>query len=396
MANSLTAFNPEYWLPEMQTVFMRENTAIALANTDFRDILRQGDTWHRPYMTQPSRVTYTKGTDVTVQDITATDESGTVATIEIVPFYIDDVDAIQNAYATAITGARRAQRLLNIALAQAVAGEVANANQTVDDGDIGGTDGNAIVVSTSNISNIFTSAARKLDDYNIPQSGRFALIGPRMLEQLRLYLSGKDTAMADIVGRNGLVMERFGFEIYYSNNIRFTATLGLATQVTEADTVVIHGVTFTFNATPSGAGSVDIGADAATSVDNLVAAVNDAGTVGTTYVQLTAQNRLRLEQAGIVATDGTTEMTIVAYGDITTSETLTDPTDAWSSQVQHNLFGLKGFTDLVVQKTPNVVFKDDPDRLGKNVFAWHLYGIQTFTDGDDMMVDVQLDASSWS
>lgn len=56
-----------------------------------------------------------------------------------------------------------------------------------------------------------------------------------------------------------------------------------ATNVSEGETVTIEGQTYTFRATPSNPYDVDIGADAATSLDNLKAAINDSGTEGTTY-----------------------------------------------------------------------------------------------------------------
>jgi len=45
MANSLGngVFNPAFWSAEMQTIFFKENVALALANTELRDVLTVGD-----------------------------------------------------------------------------------------------------------------------------------------------------------------------------------------------------------------------------------------------------------------------------------------------------------------------------------------------------------------
>jgi len=45
MANTLGNgyLNPEFWAAEMQVVFFKENVAIALANTQLRDVLNKGD-----------------------------------------------------------------------------------------------------------------------------------------------------------------------------------------------------------------------------------------------------------------------------------------------------------------------------------------------------------------
>lgn len=59
----------------------------------------------------------------------------------------------------------------------------------------------------------------------------------------------------------------------------FTFTSNVAAD----DTVTIGATVYTFKAAPSAAFEVDVGADLATSIDNLVAAINLTGTAGTTY-----------------------------------------------------------------------------------------------------------------
>ena len=65
-----------------------------------------------------------------------------------------------------------------------------------------------------------------------------------------------------------------------------------ATNVAEGETVTIEGVTYTFRATPVNPYDVDIGSNAATSLDNLKSAINDSGTEGTTYGTGTAAHPL--------------------------------------------------------------------------------------------------------
>ena len=93
MANSLGngVFNPAVWAGEMQVVFFKENVALALANTELRDILSVGDVIHKPYRSRLHVKNYTKGTDITVFDVSGTDEYLTVDTTKIVPFYVDKI-----------------------------------------------------------------------------------------------------------------------------------------------------------------------------------------------------------------------------------------------------------------------------------------------------------------
>ena len=89
MANSLSAFNPEYWAKEMQRIRFKENVAIALANTEYRNELKDGDTLNKPYRTTPKVQTYTKDTTITASDLSSTNEYLSVDTAKVVAFYVD-------------------------------------------------------------------------------------------------------------------------------------------------------------------------------------------------------------------------------------------------------------------------------------------------------------------
>lgn len=363
----------------------------ALASMEERAMLKDGDVVHRPFRSDLRVKTYTKGTAVTVTDVSSTDESLTVDTAKIVPFYVDDLDQLQNKWDTVNKFADDAADRLEEFIDADFLGEVAQADSSVDDGDIGGTSGNAIVLSTSNVLSVFAAAGKKLNNLRIGMENRFAVVSPSVHQILVEYVGGKDTSLGDSTGTNGHVGKFMGFDLYMSVNTYYTATWTPADNPTEADTVTINGVVFTFNATPSGAGSVDIGGSTAVSIDNLVAAINDSGTAGTTYIQLSDADRAALE--GCVATDGTTNMTIAFEGGAEATLAASETADPWSAEVAHMMFGQKGAIDVVVQKSPTVVFKEVPDKLGKNVLPWMLYGLKTFDEGDAQLVDVQIDGS---
>lgn len=71
-----------------------------------------------------------------------------------------------------------------------------------------------------------------------------------------------------------------------------SGTLTVTGNFSEGETVTIEGQTYTFRATPTRPYDVDLGVDAATSLDNLKAAINDSGTEGTTYGTDTAAHPL--------------------------------------------------------------------------------------------------------
>ena len=88
-ANTLTAFNPEYWTPTMQETFLKESVALGIANTDLRAILNDGDTINKPYGSYPRVQDYTKGADISVKDLASTNEYLSVATAKVASFYVD-------------------------------------------------------------------------------------------------------------------------------------------------------------------------------------------------------------------------------------------------------------------------------------------------------------------
>jgi len=394
MANSLTALNKEVWSDEMQLVREKMTVAMELANMELRAKLSDGDKAHKPYRSNLYAVNYTKATSLTAQDVSATDEYLDVDQIKAVPIYLDDIDAIQNSYASRSAFARDMQEDLSRQMDAKFLAEVANATSDVDDGDVGGSSGSPITVSVSNVSQVFTSASRKLNQLNVKQDGRFAVITPGMLEQIQLYLAGKDTAFGDQVGANGKVGTRFGFDIFVSNNLKYHAKWTPANNPSDADTITINGVTFEFKTTPATAGQVDIGGSTAATLDNLVAALENANGyapgagLASTYFEVSQADRAKLE--GMDATDGTTnvEIDITGGGEIAVSGSET--ADVWSEETVYCMFGRKGAIDMVVQAAPSIKVQDAELKLGVYLIAYDLYGIKTFSDGADALVEVNV------
>ncbi len=396
MANSLTAFNPEYWTPTMQETFLKESVALGVANTELRADLKDGDTLHKPYGSYPRVQTYTKGTDITVKDISSTDDTLTVGTAKVASFYVDDIDRVQGKYAVIKEFSTIAQRQLNNTLDQAVMAHYSNAGTTLDAGDVGGTAGNGIVFSQSNAPTIFGAMGRTLNSKKRLSPDRFTLVGPRMLETIVQYTAGRETGFGDVVGNNGLVGRRFGFDIRLTNNLPFTATLDGATIFGVGNTIIINGVTFTAatDGAASAAGSFSRQGSASLCIAQLASAINDDDTPGVdTYIALSAENRQLIEEAGIVATINGTDLELTGYGDIVVGGTHAG--SGWSAQTQYSLSGVNKSIDLVTQVSPNIVFRDPELRLGKYIHPWMLYGTKTFFRMQDNLVATTFDASSW-
>ena len=390
----------------MQRIHHKTDVFRAIASFEERSNLVKGDTVHRLKKTLPRVQTYVRGTAMSIGAHAEADESLTVNVSKVAPFYVDDLDQLQFNFKYQMEfGQDMAVRLGNF-IDGDVLGEVTTAitANVIDDLVINpstGTSGNGVTVSVGNIQRVFSTAQRKLTKAKIPMSNRFVVLSPELYQSLIDYLAGKNTPLADKIGPNGDVgASYYSFQLYMSNAALWTGTLSLVTQPTDGDTVVINGVTFTFKTTlGSTAGNVLIGGSADVARANLAGLINTPGTTDSNGVAIdsttdtgdgfTAIDKL----TGITATNSNSLDTLVirseGNGAITVSETLTAAADVWTAalQIEHIMFGRKGATDVVIQAEPKIEVKDVPDKLGKNVIPWTLYGLKTFREGTAMLVD---------
>jgi len=137
MANNLSAFSPEYWSNRVQRLLKKSLVAREIANMEERAIMSNGLKVHRPYHSDVRVNNYTKGTAVTVQDVTATDEYLTVDQTRESTVYIDQIDVIQNKYDTANKYTARIAYQLQRDIDGKFLNEIPNASLTLDAADFG-------------------------------------------------------------------------------------------------------------------------------------------------------------------------------------------------------------------------------------------------------------------
>lgn len=401
MANNLSASFEEIWAAQQQRVFYRTNVGMAIADLTFNAAMRSGDTLNRTYRSAAAIDPYTRGTAINIQDITDTNEQLSVNREFAAGIYVDDFDAIQSKYEiAAMYGKDYGVKLSNKVDAD-ILGEVVNATSTIDDGDFGGTAGNGLSITTSNVLQVFGAAKRKLAKQQVDSTDFVAAISPELEEVVVQYTAGRDTALGDTTQANGYLGSFLGFKLYRSNNTAGSAVLSLATNPSNTDTVTINGVVFTFvSSIGTTAGNVLIGASADATRANLAALINAPGTTTANGVALSAANQRIMNGVTATNNDSANTLTVVAkgVGAITVSEALTDATDTWTPGkiIQHNLFGVRYAPVCVVQSAPSVQVKDVQDKFGKNVLNGVLYGVKTFQDNAKMMVNVKLAAASFS
>ena len=139
MANNLDAFSPEYRSARTQRLLKKKLIAREIASFEEQALLRDGDVVHRPYYSDVVVNNYTKGVDVTVQDVSATDEYLVVNKSKEATVYIDEIDVKQNKYDAANKYIDRMTYALRKDIDGSFLQEVLNAEYTMSDGDLGGT-----------------------------------------------------------------------------------------------------------------------------------------------------------------------------------------------------------------------------------------------------------------
>lgn len=395
MANNILAFSPEYWSMRIQRLLKKSLVSREIANMEERALLSNGVKVHRPYHSEIRVNTYTKGTAVTPQDVTATDEYLTVDQTKEATVYVDQIDVIQNKYDTANVLTERIAYQLKRDIDGAFLGQVVNASYTMDDADLGGTSGTSITVTTSNIVKLFALAEAKMNQNNIEDTKPwYAVITPavKAVVQQSLIFNGfrkADDGLDGVFLGNGFMGRYMNFNIYSSNNVLHTMVLTSSAAPTATNTVTIAGVVFTFvSSVGSTAGNV-LFTDEATSLDNLAKAINGSAGAGTNYIAVSDANRTILSNLGIVATsDSTHTVTITTQGPVTYAETHAAAT--FGTQYAQLLFGQMNTIDMVIQQDVTVQQNKVPDKTGYNYLCFDLYGIKTFTEGANRNMKVKV------
>lgn len=407
MSNSLSAAFKAYWSARMQVMHKRIDVFRQIASFEEQAQLKHGDTVHRPYRSSMKPQSYTRGTAVTIRDLTNTDESLVVQTAKIVPFYVDDLDELQSNYKNANEYADDAAIELSNAIDGEVLGEAANASSKVDNVEIAaGTAGDAFTLSIANVQKVFVNAKAKLRKQHVKfkEGDLFGVISPEFEAVLLDYLAGKESILGDKIGVAGNIGNYLGFDLYVSDSVLWTGELayGAATVPTDGDTVTINGVVFTFKTTIGAvAGNVLAVTDALTSYTNLQNFINAPGTTSANQVALSAANQdlmFGISAAGVAGATGTLTVSAKGWGTVVVSETLTPASFVWTTnrQIQHQLFGKKGATDVVIMAEPKLEVKEVPDKLGKNFLPYTLYGKKTFVEGAKKLVDVRVNAVTFT
>lgn len=383
MANNLDAFSPEYWSARTQRLLKKKLIAREIASMEEQATLRDGDMVHRPYYSDVVVNNYSKGVDVTVQDVSATDEYLVVNKSKEATVYIDEIDVKQNKYDAANKYIDRMTYALRKDIDGAFLQEVLNAQYTMSDGDLGGNAGDPVTVSVANVFSLFTYTEAKMNANDIEDTKPwFFVITPEVkaaIQQTNLvnWFNQADAALRGTLKGMGYLGTWGNFNIFVSNNVAHSNEVTMSS-VAAADTLTINGVTITFAAAPAAAG------ECKPSLAALKGMINGVMATAGDYVEFAAADRAKLLAVNAKAIDDGTDLTIVTAGSVTYAQSGV----TLGGEIAHCWAGQYGCSDMVIQKDVAVQKNKEPKKTGYNYLCWTLYGIKTFTEGAKRCIDV--------
>lgn len=401
---SVTNFK-EQFSDRYQDTFHKALVGRLFANYRLEPELRQGDTVHR-FAVDMSAVkvrTITPLTDRTIDAVANTDETLVIDQYKGTTFPISEwEDTLHGNPDLGMLYGKEAGILVAEYVDATILGQVVNATYDFDAGDLttGTSSGTPIDTgTTTNIPLMITRAKAKLQQRNKVRGGnRVWIVDDYTLANITGNVIGRDTEMGDSFYKNGASGSILGAEVLVSDNLTGEAVLSMATQPTANDTVTINGVVFTFVASPSVAGDIDLGADVDATRVNLTNAINAGSGAGTLYIELSSADRATLDSLRVTATDSPSgnTMTIVAIGSgrLVLSETFTAGGDSWSKNMVHCIYGQKGAVDFVMKKEVKMKMREEAKQDTMNVFNDAIFGVKTFADGKKRMLDVLVNANT--
>lgn len=214
---AITKFIPELWNARLFAALEKVHVANAFVNKDYEgDIQKQGDTVHIVSINNININTYTKGTPITVQDLTDTETTLTISEADYFAFAVDDIDAVQAAGDLVDAATANAAYGLNDKsdkfLFATIASGVATGNKLA-----------TVQLTASNIYQKIVELRTKLDKANVPTAGRAIAIPPEayalLLQDSRFVAGGG--AQAEEAVRSGYVGKVAGFEVFETNNLPY-------------------------------------------------------------------------------------------------------------------------------------------------------------------------------
>lgn len=216
-------FNPEIWAAELKVALeaVQVFASPLVVNRNYEDeISGPGDTVHITSLADPTIRDYEAHKDIVIDDVDDVEE---VLIVDQAKYFAFEVDDLEKRFATAggvaiSESARRAAYKLRRVVDSRIAGEAAaDAAIQVDETEI---------KNASEAYEMLVHLSVELDENDVPEDSRFAIVTPAFHGQLLLDNRFVGAGVADNVLANGRVGEAAGFTVLKSTNVAAGDTTG--------------------------------------------------------------------------------------------------------------------------------------------------------------------------
>lgn len=279
--NNLTADKPIYWAAVAQQSLYKNLTSRYVTDFSLESVVGEnGKAVNKPYRSKLEAENYIpNGPGLEAQDLISNEDYLYINNYFSLLMYVDDVDKIQSKYnQVAIWTEEAGRALAERADAHIIKTGISGALNQLDDGNFGGTSGNALNLSISNIVDVYGLINEVLDNYNVPRFDRFSIITPKWYNVLWSYASGRESILGDKVLEKGIVSTYAGLEHHLTTNLPSKLVWAPTVNPANNDTITINGVVLTFKTSlGSGNGEIKIGTTLSDTLNNLVSFINNGG-----------------------------------------------------------------------------------------------------------------------
>ena len=436
-ANPNTQTLKQVWFDYYQTSHYKQPVFRALAEEKMlTGKLKKGDTIHWSYMSDFYVENMGANGSYNDQAQVDTDETLVINFVKDTAFYEFEKDLEQAHYSVKSEYARKAMNKIFLQIdADVLVAAYQGASTVIDNGMVSGgaNSGVPVTVTSGNVFTLFSQALMQLQLNNVVYDPNLtftkevklekvagmpvAIISPQVYNALLLYLGGKTTVLGDRVSVSGHAGAFMMFNIFVSNQLPSSVALTLSTQPSNGDTFTVNGLTFTFvTSIGSTAGNILIGGSAAAAQTNLIAAFAAPFTTTATCVAQVNNVTNQQKLANLVCSAFATNLATIYQGGISNlvitlgqntggaswggsilgTTQIGGVTSGTVTVIQHNIFGVSRSVGLCLQGTPNLYINPVSGAVGKDYVTWCYYGIKVFTYMKPQLIDVQVNATSFT
>lgn len=208
-------FIPEVWAAQLVVALERAQVFASpvVVNRDYEgDVNGPGDTVHVTSLVDPTIRDYSPHTDIEVDEIDDTDDTFTVDQAKYFSFDVDDLEKRQalDGGVALTEQTRKAAYLLRSQIDTFVGQKIADGASVTEQ--VGA------LSDPSEAYEILVLLSQRLDEHDVPENGRYAVVAPDFYSQLLLDNRFVGAGTSGAVLNNGLVGTATGFTILKSNN----------------------------------------------------------------------------------------------------------------------------------------------------------------------------------